>query len=184
MAVSSLASNTLDTVTSKVFFDIEINGLPVGRIVFGLFGNTVPRTTENFLALADGSAGVTSKGIPLHYKGSTFHRIIKGFMAQGGDFTKGNGQGGESIYGHKFPDENFHLTHSKPFLLSMANSGPNTNGSQFFITFAETPWLDGRHMVFGEVIEGQKFVQALEDIGSDDGSVIAEAKIANCGILK
>ena len=147
-------ADTLDTVTDKVFFDIEINNEPAGRIVFGLFGNTVPKTANNFATLCDGSAGMGNSGKPLHYKGSSFHRIINNFMAQGGDFTSGDGRGGESIYGNKFADENFTLKHDRPYLLSMANAGPNTNGSQFFITFAPTAWLNGKHTVFGEVLEG------------------------------
>ena len=173
----------LDEVTEKVYFDIEIDGEKTGRIVFGMFGNTVPKTVKNFSTLADGSAGVGNSGKPLHFKGSKFHRIIPGFMAQGGDFTAGNGTGGESIYGNKFADENFTLQHSKPFLLSMANAGPNTNGSQFFITFKETPWLNGRHTVFGEVLEGQDVVEALEKIGSGSGKTSKEATIADCGVL-
>ena len=182
--VAVALADTLDTVTTKVFFDIEVAGESAGRVVFGMFGDTVPKTVENFAKLADGSAGVGNAGKPLHFKGSKFHRIIPGFMAQGGDFTNGNGTGGESIYGNKFADENFTLQHTKPFLLSMANAGPNTNGSQFFITFKETPWLNGRHTVFGEVIEGQDVVEALEKIGSGSGKTSQEAVIADCGILE
>ena len=137
------------TVTEKVFFDIEIEGEASGRIVIGLFGEQVPKTVMNFVSLADGTAGVGNMGKPMHYKGSVFHRIIPAFMAQGGDFINGNGTGGESIYGRKFEDENFTIKHTKPYLLSMANSGPNTNASQFFITFKSTPWLNGKHTVFG-----------------------------------
>ena len=176
-------ADPLDTVTDKVFFDIEIDGEKTGRIVFGLFGDTVPKTAKNFATLCDGSAGVGNSGKPLHFKGSAFHRIIPGFMAQGGDFTNGNGTGGESIYGSKFNDENFTLQHTKPFLLSMANAGPNTNGSQFFITFKETPWLNGRHTVFGEVLEGQDIVNALEKIGSGSGKTSKQAVIADSGRL-
>ena len=176
-------ADTLDTVTEKVYFDIEVDGEKAGRIVFGMFGDTVPKTVKNFSTLAEGSAGVGNSGKPLHFKGSAFHRIIPGFMAQGGDFTNGNGTGGESIYGMKFQDENFNLKHSRPYLLSMANAGPNTNGSQFFITFKETPWLDGRHTVFGEVLEGVDVVNALEGIGSGSGKTSKTAVIADCGIL-
>ena len=118
------------------------------------------------------------------YKGSKFHRVIPGFMAQGGDFTRGDGRGGESIYGEKFNDENFNLKHSKPYLLSMANSGPNSNGSQFFITFDETPWLDGKHVVFGEVIEGLDVVDKLEGIGSGSGHTSKTATIRDSGVIK
>ncbi|KAL0220854.1 hypothetical protein RCL1_000708 [Eukaryota sp. TZLM3-RCL] len=127
----------------KVFFDITIGGKPAGRIVMELFSDITPRTADNFRCLCTGEKGTTRNGIPLHYKGSKFHRVIKQFMAQGGDFTRGNGTGGESIYGPNFDDENFRVKHTKPGLLSMANRGPGTNSSQFFITFVRTPWLDG-----------------------------------------
>jgi peptidyl-prolyl isomerase D len=145
----------------------------------------VPKTAENFRALCTGEKGNTKSGIPLHYKGSTFHRVIKSFMCQGGDFTAGNGTGGESIYGEKFDDENFELKHEKPFLLSMANAGPGTNGSQFFITTVKTPHLDGKHVVFGEVIAGKSLVRDVENnpVGASDKPT-KEVKIIDCGELK
>ena len=170
-------------MTNRVFFDISINDEPAGRIVFGLFGDTVPRTAENFRALCTGEKGVGNAGKALHFKGSNFHRIIPGFMAQGGDFTSGDGRGGESIYGARFEDENFKLKHTKEMLLSMANAGPGTNGSQFFITFKETPWLDGRHVVFGEVIEGKDLVKELEKVGTSSGTTKKKVTITDSGEL-
>ena len=176
-------TETLDTITNKVYFDFEIDGEAKGRIVFGLYGNTVPKTVENFRALCTGEKGTGNSGKQLTYKGSQFHRIIPGFMAQGGDFTSGDGRGGESIYGARFDDENFKIRHSKSGLLSMANAGPNTNGSQFFITFKETPWLDGRHVVFGEVLEGMDLLRELEKIGTQSGSTKKKVVIADSGEL-
>ena len=168
----------------RVYFDIAIGDKPTGRLVFELFADVVPQTAENFRALCTGEKGMGKSGKPLHYKGCRFHRIIQQFMCQGGDFTRGNGTGGESIYGEKFKDENFQHKHTTKGLLAMANAGPNTNGSQFFITTVVTPWLDGKHVVFGKVVEGMKVLDAMEATGSRSGSTSADVVIADCGELK
>ena len=167
----------------QVFFDIDIDGKDAGRIVMGLYGKTVPKTVENFRALCTGEKGTGKRGVPLHYKGSSFHRIIPNFMLQGGDFTDHNGRGGESIYGEKFADENFKIKHHSPYMLSMANAGPNTNGSQFFLTTVVTGWLDGRHVVFGEVLEGKDVVDAVEKVGSQSGTPSKKVVVRDSGEL-
>uniref|UniRef100_A0A8D0H7E1 Peptidyl-prolyl cis-trans isomerase D n=1 Tax=Sphenodon punctatus TaxID=8508 RepID=A0A8D0H7E1_SPHPU len=169
----------------RVFFDVDIGSERVGRIVLELFADVVPKTAENFRALCTGEKGIgPTTGKPLHYKGCPFHRIIKKFMIQGGDFSNQNGTGGESIYGEKFEDENFHYKHDQPGLLSMANAGPNTNGSQFFITTVPTPHLNEKHVVFGQVIKGLGIVKILENVEVNGENPAKLCVIAECGELK
>ncbi|KAI8908488.1 cyclophilin-like domain-containing protein [Gorgonomyces haynaldii] len=159
----------------RTWFEISINNEPKGRFIFDLFTKECPKTTENFSTLCQ----------ELQYKGSIFHRVIKGFMIQGGDYTNGDGTGGKSIYGDKFEDENLSRKHDEPFLLSMANKGPNTNGSQFFVTSRPVPHLDGKHCVFGKLISGQELFREIEDLETDpDDRPLDKIEITNCGILE
>merc|ERR1719174_2981148 len=163
-------------VTTTVYFDMTIGGEPAGRIELGLFGGVVPKTAENFRQLCTGEPG-------FGFEGSPFHRIIPGFMCQGGDITMGNGMGGKSIYGGKFPDENFDIGHGGPGTLSMANAGPDTNGSQFFICTSDTSFLDGKHCVFGKVTKGMDVVKKCEAVGSQSGSTSQPVSVAAAGEL-
>ncbi|XP_067946643.1 peptidyl-prolyl cis-trans isomerase-like [Watersipora subatra] len=165
---------TTSASNPRVFFEMEANGDKLGKIVFELRADVAPKTAKNFRALCTGEHG-------FGYKQSHFHRVIPGFMCQGGDFTRHNGTGGKSIYGAKFDDENFILKHSEPGMLSMANAGPNTNGSQFFITTAVTEWLDGKHTVFGKVVEGMDVIKKIEGYGSKAGRTSKTITIADCG---
>ena len=168
----------------QVFFDMTIGGENAGRIIMDLRTDVVPKTAENFRALCTGEKGQGKAGKPLHFKGSSFHRVISAFMCQGGDFTAGNGTGGESIYGAKFADENFQLKHTGPGILSMANAGPGTNGSQFFLCTVKTDWLDGKHVVFGKVTDAtMDVVKKIEAVGSSSGKTSKPVVIADCGQL-
>merc|ERR1711865_443705 len=158
------------------YFDMTIGGQAAGRIVMELRADVAPKTVENFRALCTGEKG-------FGFAKSAFHRVIPDFMCQGGDFTAGNGTGGKSIYGSKFADENFTLKHTGPGILSMANAGPNTNGSQFFLCTVKTSWLDGKHCVYGSVTNGMDVVQAIEGVGSQSGATSKPVVVADCGQL-
>ena len=172
-----MGAGTSPKHTATAFLDFSIKGKPIGRVKIGLFGEVTPKTATNFAALVSGQFG-------FGYRGSAMHRVIKGFMIQGGDFTRGDGRGGKSIWGGSFKDENFKVKHYKPGMLSMANSRPNTNGSQFFITTVATPHLDGKHVVFGEVVEGMDVIRKIENVqtGAFDKPK-SDVVITKCGML-
>ncbi|MFE8032155.1 peptidylprolyl isomerase [Thiohalocapsa marina] len=175
LAGSALAADPADN--PRVALDVSIGGEPAGTVTLELFSDVVPKTAENFRVLCAGEQE------DMRYAGSPFHRIIPGFMIQGGDFTRGNGTGGKSIYGDRFEDENFQLRHTEAGLLSMANAGPNTNGSQFFITVAPTPWLDGKHVVFGKVVDGMDVIKTMEEQGSRSGRTKEPVVLEACRVL-
>merc|ERR1712108_57492 len=176
LTLRNISPTVTTMATTRVFFDMTADGAPVGKVIMELRADVVPKTSENFRALCTGEKG-------FGFKGSSFHRVIPGFMCQGGDFTAGNGTGGESIYGNKFEDEwtNGYIAHSQPMLLSMANAGPNTNGSQFFLTTAKTPHLDGKHVVFGRVVKGDDVVKKIEAVGTSGGPTRKAVVVADFG---
>ena len=175
----------LDPITHKVYFDFLLDGEPMGRVEFGLYGRTVPKTVKNFVAIVDGTAGLSQAGNPMNYVGTHITRIIPAFMAQLGDFDNHDGTGGDSIYGGDFIDENFHIRHTKPYMLTMMNDWPkrNTNKSQFLITFVPAHWLDGRHVAFGEVLSGFEIIDEFEIYGQGPGIPNRNITVADCGSI-
>ena len=170
-----------DDINYQPYFDINIGDTYIGKIVFQLFDEDVPKTCKNFRYLC--STGILNKNKP-SYQDTLFHRVIKDFMIQGGDITRGDGTGGYSVYGEQFDDENFNLTHNQPGMLSMANSGPNTNNSQFFITFKKTPWLDNKHVVFGIITSGFDVLKKIESYETDDKDrPVEDIIIKKCGLI-
>jgi peptidylprolyl isomerase len=174
---------TLPEITHRVYFQISIDGDTPQKVVFGLFGTIAPKTVENFVALSTCSIQETGKltGKPLCYKNTVFHRIIPHFALQGGDFSHGDGTGGESIYGGRFADESFEVKFNRPYLLAMSNAGRNSNGSQFFITVVKAQWLDQKHVIFGTVLEGRAFIDELEGWGTYGGMTQGNIEIVECG---
>ncbi|EDO08646.1 peptidyl-prolyl isomerase cyclophilin family protein [Babesia bovis T2Bo] len=181
LVISIVAAESEFTFTHKVTMNIAKNGENIGQLILGLYGDETPKTVANFVSMCEGHS---VNGRIYSYKGSVFHRIIPNFMIQGGDIVNGNGTGSVSIYGERFADENFNIKHGAPGALSMANAGPNTNGSQFFITTVQTPWLDGRHVVFGRLMDGWTTLQEMESEGTPSGSTRSKMTIAECTVEK
>jgi peptidylprolyl isomerase len=172
------------TVTHKVYFDIEIDGQEAGRIVFGLFGKVVPKTVENFRGLCTGEYGYSADGFKMDYSGTEIFRVAPGFMFQGGDYMFNNGTAGESIYVRKFLDENFEVSHKGPGVISMANSGPNSNNSQFFVLLKESTGLDYKYVAFGEIIAGMEVAKKIDETVGYDGKILKKTRISKCAEIK
>lgn len=184
LVASAFALHNNATITHKVYFDIDIDGEPAGRIVFGLFGKVVPKTVENFRGLCTGEYGLSADRYVMDYSGTSIFRVVPGFMFQGGDYMFNDGTGGESIYVRKFLDENFDISHKGPGVLSMANSGPNSNSSQFFVVLTEALGLDFKYVAFGEIISGIELAELINSLGDDTGKPTKSIKISKCAELK